>query len=67
MSSESPDTILLKQRLAELEEELRRANLRADFLAKMIEIAGDKLGIDIKKKYGAQLPKQGGQPTREQE
>ena len=44
----------LKERIKQLEEELRRANLRADLWQKMIEVAEQHLQIDIKKKYGAQ-------------
>jgi transposase len=47
----------LKERIKQLEEELRRANLRADLWQKMIEVAGEQLKIDIKKKYGAQPSK----------
>lgn len=47
----------LKERIKQLEEELRRANLRADLWQKMIEQAEEQLKIDIKKKYGAQLSK----------
>jgi len=47
----------LKERIAQLEEELRRANLRADLWQKMIEVAEEQLKIDIKKKYGAQPSK----------
>lgn len=51
----------LKQRIKQLEEELRRANLRADLWHKMIEVAGEQLQIDIKKKYGAQPLKLSGE------
>jgi transposase len=47
----------LKERIHQLEEELRRANLRADLWQKMIEVAEEQLQIEIKKKYGAQLLK----------
>lgn len=45
----------LKDRIKQLEEELKRANLRADLWQTMIEVAEQQLKIDIKKKYGAQL------------
>ena len=45
------------ERIKHLEEELRRANLRADLWQKMIEVAEEQLKIDIKKKYGAQPSK----------
>jgi len=47
----------LKERIKHLEEEVRRANLRADLWQKMIEVAEEHLQIDIKKKYGAQPSK----------
>jgi transposase-like protein len=50
----------LKERIKQLEEELRRANLRADLWQKMIEVAEAQLKIDIKKKYGAQPSKPSG-------
>ena len=49
-----------KERIKQLEEELRRANLRADLWQKMIEVAEEQLKIDIKKKYGAQPSKPSG-------
>jgi hypothetical protein len=51
---DSKESNALKERIKQLEEELRRANLRADLWQKMIEVAGEQLKIDIKKKYGAQ-------------
>ena len=39
----------LKERIKQLEEELRRANLRADLWQTMIEVAEKQLKIDIKK------------------
>jgi hypothetical protein len=53
----------LKERVKQLEEELRRANLRADLWQKMIEVAEEQLKIDIKKKYGAQPSKPSGEAT----
>ena len=47
----------LKRQIKQLQEELRRANLRADLWQKMIEVAEEQLQIDIKKKYGAQPSK----------
>lgn len=44
----------LKAKMALLEQDLRRANLRADLWQQMIEVAEDRLNIEIKKKYGAQ-------------
>ena len=53
----SKEHLELQERIARLEEELRRANLRADLWQKMIEVAEEQLQIEIKKKYGAQLLK----------
>jgi len=52
----------LKERVRQLEEELRRANLRADLWQKMVEVAEERLKIDIKKKYGAQPSNRSGEP-----
>lgn len=57
----------LKERIKQLEEELRRANLRADLWQKMIEVAEEQLKIDIKKKYGAQPSKPSGGTTGHQQ
>ncbi len=51
---DSKESNALKERIKQLEEELRRANLRADLWHKMIAVAEEQLDIDIKKKYGAQ-------------
>jgi transposase len=56
----------LKERIKQLEEELRRANLRADLWQKMIEVAEEQFGIDIKKKYGAQPSKHSGKAKHRQ-
>lgn len=50
----------LEAKVKELEEDLRRANLRADLWYKMIDVAERELSIDIKKKYGAQPSKRSG-------
>jgi len=47
----------LKERIKQLEDELRRANLRADLWQTMVEVAEEQLKVDIKKKYGAQPSK----------
>ena len=41
------------KRIKELEESLKREGQRADLWQKMVEIAEDRLNIDIRKKYGA--------------
>lgn len=56
----------LTERIKQLEEELRRANLRADLWHTMIEVAEQQLGIDIKKKYGAQPSKRSNEARRRQ-
>lgn len=48
------EVIELKEKIAQLEQELRTANLRADLWQQMIEVAEKNLHIDIKKKPGAQ-------------
>lgn len=40
-----------KQKVAELEQLIGQKQIRIDFMDKMIEIAEDKYGIDIKKKH----------------
>lgn len=55
--SESKAEKALEDRIKQLEADLRRAELRADLWQKMVEVAEDKLQIDIKKKYGAQPSK----------
>jgi transposase len=60
---DSKETNALKERIKQLEEELRRANLRADLWQKMIEVAEERLKIDIKKKHGAQPSKPSGEAT----
>lgn len=56
----------LKERIKQLEEELQKANLRADLWQMMINVAEDQLQIDIKKKYGAQPSKPSGGTTSRQ-
>ena len=43
----------LRQEIKLLKEELQREKLRADIWQKIIEVAEDKLGIEIRKKFGA--------------
>ena len=42
-----------KQRIEELEAELKRERTRADLWQKMVELAEEQLNIEIRKKYGA--------------
>jgi transposase-like protein len=55
--SNSKVQLELKSKVRQLEEDLRKANLRADLWFKMIEVAETELNISIKKKYGAQPSK----------
>jgi transposase len=64
---DSKESNALKERIKQLEEELRRANLRADLWQKMIEVAEEQLKIDIKKKYGAQPSNPSGKTTSHSE
>lgn len=43
----------LEEKIKKLEQELIREQLRADLWQKMVEVAEQKMGIDIRKKYGA--------------
>ena len=43
----------LAERIKELEEELQREKQRADLWQKIVELAEEKLGISITKKFGA--------------
>lgn len=42
----------LRERLKEVERNLGQKQLQIDFLNKMIELASEEYGLDIKKKYG---------------
>ena len=41
-----------RKRIAELEKALERANLKVAVYETMLEVAKEKLGVDIKKKFG---------------
>lgn len=45
----------LRQRIAELERALGQKQIQLDFREKMIEIAEETYGVDIKKKFGGKL------------
>jgi hypothetical protein len=60
------DQRALELRIKQLEEQVRRAELRADLWQKMVEVAEDKLQIEIKKKYGAQPSKPSDSKSQEQ-
>ena len=51
MESESYKTKELEKRIKDLEAALGRKQLEIDFLNKMIELGGEELGIDLKKKF----------------
>jgi transposase len=55
--SKAKELETLEEKVKQLEEALRKANLRADLWQKMIEVASNQLQIDIKKKYGVQQSK----------
>jgi transposase len=52
MESEQERNRKLKERIAELERALGRKQMELDFANKMVEIAGEEVGFDLKKKYG---------------
>jgi transposase len=52
MESEQEKNRKLKERISELERALGRKQMELDFANKMIEIAGEEVGFDLKKKYG---------------
>ena len=51
MESEAAKTFALRQRVAELEQVIGRKQLTIDFLEKLIELASQDVGYDLKKKY----------------
>lgn len=52
MESEQEKTRKLKAQIAELERALGRKQMELDFANKMLEIASEEVGEDLKKKYG---------------
>lgn len=52
MESEAAKTFALRQRVSELEQVIGRKQLTIDFLEKLIEIASQEVGYDIKKNHG---------------
>ena len=50
--SESKKVLHLQQRLAELEQLVGQKQIQLEFLEKLIELASDDLGLDLKKNYG---------------
>ena len=53
--SESYKIKQMQERIKELEQAVGQKQLKIDFLEKMIEIAGDDLKVDIKKKLSTKL------------
>jgi transposase len=51
LESEQEKTKKLKLRLAELERIVGQKQMKIDYLEKMIEIGGEELGVDLKKKF----------------
>lgn len=45
----------LKERLRELEQIIGQKQLLLDFQEKLLELASDEVGYDLKKKYGSRL------------
>lgn len=56
----------MRQRIKELEADLRTERLRAGLWEKVVEIAERDLGLDIKKKYGARQSENTGSNTSDQ-
>ena len=48
--SDTRKILALKEKIRELEQVVGRKQIQIDFLEKLIEIAGEELGVDIKKK-----------------
>jgi transposase len=55
MESESNKTMLLQQRVAELERIIGQKQLEIDYLDKVLEISSDEMGFDLKKNFSAKL------------
>lgn len=55
MESESYKTQRLQQRVAELERIVGQKQLEIDFLSRLIEIASEEIGYDVKKNFSPKL------------
>lgn len=55
MESESHKTKRLQQQLAELERAVGKKQLQIDFLEKLLEVASEELGFDLKKNFSTKL------------
>jgi len=62
MESEQEKTKKLQSRIDELERALGRKQMELDYLNKLIELEGERLGEDLKKKAGLP-PSNGSEPT----
>lgn len=51
MESEQHKTLYLQQRLAELERIIGQKQMEIDYLNKVLELSGEEVGYDLKKKY----------------
>ena len=56
----------MRQRIKELENDLRTERLRAGLWEKVVEIAEKDLGLDIRKKYGARQSENTSSNTKDQ-
>jgi transposase len=52
MKTDDDPQNVARKRIAELEKALERANLKVAVYETMLEVAKEKLGVDIKKKFG---------------
>lgn len=55
MESEAHKTLLLLQRVAELERVIGQKQLELDFLNKLLEVGSSELGFDLKKNFSTKL------------
>lgn len=64
LDSESHKIKQMQERIKELEQAVGQKQLKIDFLEKMIEIAGEDLKVDIKKKLSTKLSGGSGQTKK---
>jgi transposase len=55
MESEAQKTKLLQEKVSNLERKLGQKQLEIDYLSKVLELASEELGYDLKKKYEQRL------------
>ena len=63
--SETKKVLRLEERVKMLERLLGQKQIQLEFSEKMIEIASDELGIDLKKKFGTKLLAGSGRKNKE--